>query len=246
MINLEYISLLDIVPDNLKQDEQVKAASLALDTELKNVSSAIKLCLLLPRLAELPESILDLLAWQYHVDFYEPIGMHIEKKRELIRKSIDWHRHKGTPYAVEQVVSAAISDAVIQEWFDYGGAPGTFRIKTSGFKEEGTYKELIKSINSAKNTRSHLDRIIIELYKNIFDEENQLRITIGSVNLKTGRKKIGVSVPPAAEGCIKTGTVFLKSGKKTINIAAPEQCRVNLTMGTLTRRIGRVTIGGKK
>ena len=118
--DLQSVSLLDILPPNLLADEQIKAAAQALDTELQKITDATREALLLPRLDELPEAVIDLLAWQWHVDFYEPVGMDIETKRRLIKSSIAWHRIKGTPAAVEQVVSAAFDTSHVKEWFEYG------------------------------------------------------------------------------------------------------------------------------
>ena len=103
---LQSLSLLDILPANLLEDKKVAAAAQALDAELQAVTRATVETMHLPRLEVLPEAVIDLLAWQWHVDFYEPIGMDIETKRKLVKESIAWHRIKGTPAAVAQLVSA--------------------------------------------------------------------------------------------------------------------------------------------
>ena len=117
---LTTVSLLTLVPPNLQSDPQVIAAAEALDAELRLVTTAIDEALHLPRLDVLAEEVLDLLAWQWHVDFYEA-DLPLDQKRALIRRSVAWHRHKGTPWAVEQVVSAVFNDAKVTEWFEYGG-----------------------------------------------------------------------------------------------------------------------------
>ena len=154
------LSLLDILPDSILQDEQVAAAAKALDTELQKVTAATIEALHLPRLDELPETVLDLLAWQWHVDFYEPLGMDVETKRKLIKQSIAWHRMKGTPAAVEAVVSAAFDTSTVQEWFEYGGQPYYFKVVT---EDVTTEKEKLdgmrRAIASVKNARSWLESI---------------------------------------------------------------------------------------
>lgn len=155
------LSLLDILPDNLLADKQVAAAAQALDAELQAVTEATIEALHLPRLDELPEPVIDLLAWQWHVDFYEP-GMDITTKRAMVKQSIDWHRRKGTPSAVEEVAAAVFGKAKITEWFEYGGDPYKFRIDldAQGVSDE-KIKSIIRLIESAKNTRSALDGIHI-------------------------------------------------------------------------------------
>ena len=92
---LENISLLDILPENLSADKKINAAAKALDAELQKLTRDTAEAILLARLDELPEDVLDLLAWQWHVDFYEPLGMDAETKRKLIKNSIAWHRIKN-------------------------------------------------------------------------------------------------------------------------------------------------------
>lgn len=120
----------------------------------------MKWCLYINRTDELPEKTLDLLAWQWHVDFYEPLGMDIETKRRLIKNSIPWHRIKGTPAAVEQVVSTAFDTSTVKEWFEYGGKPYYFKIITEDVTTNtDTIEERMKrAIKSVKNTRSWLEK----------------------------------------------------------------------------------------
>ena len=85
---LQSLSLLDILPANLLEDKKVAAAAQALDAELQAVTKATVETMHLPRLDVLPEAVVDLLAWQWHVDFYEPLGMDIETKRKLVKESL--------------------------------------------------------------------------------------------------------------------------------------------------------------
>lgn len=169
--DLKAVSLVDILPDNLLADTQVYAAAKALDDELQRVTVATWEALHLPRLDELPEAVLDLLAWQWHVDFYEPMGMSVETKRSLIRKSIAWHRMKGTPAAVEEVVTAAFDKTTVSEWFEYGGQPYYFKVIT---EDVTTNKERLdmmrRAIEIAKNARSILESI--EFLLHLQDTEN--------------------------------------------------------------------------
>ena len=118
--DLQSTSLLDILPQNLLADKKINAAAQALDDELQKITEATRNALLLPRLDELSEEVIDLLAWQWHVDFYEP-SMSIETKRQLVRESIAWHRIKGTKAAVEKMAQTVFKGGVVTEWFEYGG-----------------------------------------------------------------------------------------------------------------------------
>lgn len=160
MIDLSDIKIDQLLPSSIAADKNVQVIAKTMNTELTALSNDIRLCLLLPRLDELPDNILDELAWQYHVDFYEE-DMAIEKKRSQIRQSIDWHRHKGTPWAVEQVVTSVFKSAKVIEWFDYNAAPYHFKVVfiKEPLIDDTLLPKLIDVIFSAKNTRSWCDEL---------------------------------------------------------------------------------------
>lgn len=193
--DIENVSLLDILPVNLLDDENINAAARALDEELQSISKATKSALILPRLDELPESVIDLLAWQWHVDFYEP-SMSVETKRRLIRESIAWHRIKGTPAAVEKSVSAIFNGGNVTEWYEYGGEPYRFRMDgiRSALGTLDALPEVVRAVNAAKNERSWLDGFgfLRELRSRIY--------TGGAVSLAM---KYTVSAP-SARGAVYT------------------------------------------
>jgi len=167
--SLHELSLADILPGNLLQDPQLYAAAMALDGEFQAVTADIEQCLLLPRLDVLPEDVLDLLAWQWHVDFYEPIGMSIETKRNMIRRSVAWHRIKGTPAAVEMVLDAVFDESRVVEWFEYGGRAYHFNVQTTWPEITRTeIARLRRAIFCAKNVRSWLD--VMEFIAHIEDD----------------------------------------------------------------------------
>jgi phage tail P2-like protein len=159
MVDIAQIRLIDLVPPSIKDDPAIQTAAVVLDTELRKITAAIPTTLLLPRLDELTEDIVDSLAWQFHVDFYEP-GISLAQKRKLVKNAIETHRRKGTPHAVEEVVTAILEDAVVQEWFEYGGEPYHFRvIKINGQVTAEMYPKLKKAIDTVKNTRSWLEGV---------------------------------------------------------------------------------------
>ena len=182
--DLQQVSLLDLVPSNLREDVQVKAAAAALDTELNAATGAILECLHLPRVDELPERVLDLLAWQWHVDFYEPVGMALETKRKLVKNVIKWHRAKGTPAVVEDVANSIYEPSQVVEWFEYGGQPYCFKVRTEEIPQTQAERAVfIRALNSVKNTRSWLEAIeyVISLSETIEYAETHAMTTTGSI-----------------------------------------------------------------
>jgi phage tail P2-like protein len=161
-MDLSNISILNLMPPNLAKDHGIRMLAMAFDEVLREIISKIPDVAIIPNLVQkkiVDETLIDLLAWQFHVDFYEP-DLPIEVKRDLVLKSLDWHFSKGTPSVVEEIVSTVFSKAKIEEWFEYGGLPYRFRVSTEDeILDTKTIKKLIRAINSVKNTRSFLDTL---------------------------------------------------------------------------------------
>jgi len=239
--DINTIRLVDILPPSIKNDPQVQAAAIAIDSELQSTTMAIQQTILIPRINELPEDILDQLAWQFHVDFYEP-GLAIEKKRVLVLKSIDWHRRKGTPSAVQEVVSAALDPSEVLEWFDYGGQPYHFKIRTKGvMADQNAYAQLRKAINTVKNTRSWLDGIQIQTDITV-GLDGQKSLYFGFATNKGGRQTIGLSVPKQANNSIAIGITNRIGGMHRIKLSVPTLAIQTVNFGGVIRCGGRIFI----
>ena len=165
MKDIYTISLLDLLPPSLKRDPNVEALAKALDPELQDVSAAIVECILLARIDDLTEDVIDLLAWQLHVDLYDP-GLSIGKKRSLVHSSILLHRQKGTPAAVETAARIVFGRSWIEEWFEYGGDPYHFRVHVEAREQGASEADLAlldQLVTAYKNTRSWLEVVNIYL-----------------------------------------------------------------------------------
>ena len=174
MIDLRNISLLDILPESLKSDPDFYAMAVAISPEIREISAAIDEVLFYANLDNLPEPLVDLLAWQKRVDFYDA-SLPLEKKRQLVRLSDEFKRRKGTAWAVDQVVSAAFDDSEVSEWFEYGGQPYRFKVTTTDrVTDETRLASIIKAIHAVKNKRSRLESITIR-------RDNKMGLYVGGV-----------------------------------------------------------------
>lgn len=163
MNSIRDVCLIDILPLNIAQDSKVKAAAEALDRELQAVTAAIDQCLFLSRIEELSEPMLDQLAWQFHVDFYEP-NLSLEQKRSLVKNALIWHRRKGTPAVVEELVTVLFDEGRVVEWWEYDGEPYKFKIVTHNTAVTNERAlEFIRALASVKNARSWLEKVEITL-----------------------------------------------------------------------------------
>ena len=158
MLELKDDSLQQILPSSIASDKTVQDIAKAISAKLQLINRQTELILLLPRLDELSEALIDELAWQYHVDFYD-YQADIAKKRALVRNAIAWHRYKGTPAAVEDVCTAVFQSARVFEWWQYGGEPYHFQVRLieEGIPDNRVIDNLERAIQVTKNIRSCLD-----------------------------------------------------------------------------------------
>lgn len=159
MLDLSDNALQKILPSSISSDATVKDIVKAISAKLVELNNQSENVLLLPRLSKLNEKVVDELAWQYHVDFYEST-LSISKKRALVKKAIAQHRYKGTLAAVEEVCSDVFNSAAVQEWYAYdNGQPYHFKVRITQEAIPGTatITSITQAINATKNTRSWLD-----------------------------------------------------------------------------------------
>lgn len=113
-----------------------------------------------------PENLLPWLAWALSVDTWDS-GWSDSTKRNLIANSLQIHRTKGTVSAIERVLGVLGVDAELIEWFEYDGAPHTFRLTAWANANLDTdaevilsallYRSLKDAIDNVKPARSHYD-----------------------------------------------------------------------------------------
>lgn len=161
MIDLKDVSLLDILPESIRSDPTVSAAAQAIDTELKVTTTMIRTLDIFGRVDEWTDAETDELAWQYHVDYYDP-DLPLDQKRQLVANAIPFHRRKGTPSAVEDLIAILFGDGIVEEWWEYGGEPYHFQVQTNN-ADVTTIRaqEFIDAVESVKRLTAVLDRVTI-------------------------------------------------------------------------------------
>lgn len=163
MKDLKTVDLLELQTGYMKQDPTTQALCAALTPQLQQIANEVKLCLIYSRIDELAEPVLDELAWQMKIDWYDATT-DVEVKRQLIKTAPAIKRCLGTPYAVEEVVKIYFGDGELQEWFDYGGVPGKFKVLTNNSAVTGELaQQFIRVLDAVKRKSSHLEEIIIAL-----------------------------------------------------------------------------------
>lgn len=150
-------------PTALQHDPKMIALAKSLAAELLTVSGHLEDVLIYSRFDSLPEELVDILAYDMHVDWYEyedPLAV----KRQTVKNSVKVHKRMGTKYAVETAIQALFPGATVQEWFEYEGEPHHFQITIplpGGITPE-ILADLRRRVWHVKRLSSWLDSIITE------------------------------------------------------------------------------------
>ncbi|MCP4160039.1 MAG: phage tail protein I [Deltaproteobacteria bacterium] len=165
--NLTDISFVSMLPGSIAEDETIKAAAESLDKELQSVNSGINELLIYSQIDTLIDAdLLSHLAWAFKTPFWDE-EFSIDKKRALVKQSIAWHKRRGTPSAVEDVIKTVFGEGELIEWFDYSGEPYHFKISTESIlRKTSDYQTLYEGVESVKNKRSVLESIITKKNNN--------------------------------------------------------------------------------
>lgn len=153
----------DSLPSSLNKPTLQEIAKV-IDEALHKLDRNVFRILIYPELEGLPGDIVDFLAVQLHVDFYD-YALPLAKRRTLVKNSIRWHMKKGTKAVVEDVIRAIFNSGIVEEWFEYGGRPYYFRcslLNPDTPLTEDQIQQCLRAIDTVKNVRSWLDGLGFE------------------------------------------------------------------------------------
>lgn len=194
-------ALLAAFPYSLSRDSDKEKLADAIANELVHTISKTESVEIFPRVDELPEEVLDILAYDLKVDWYEPEA-DIRYKRQAIKECMLVHKYKGTKYAVQTALRSMYDSAEVKEWFEYGGEPFHFTVKVYGSTSSGL-RTLYLKIQYAKNLRSVLDNVEFEL---VPDESVE---TFFGAQIASIQKSIGAQLVDKSEDLYTTGNGFV-------------------------------------
>ena len=142
---------------------EVEAISYALQMAVIRVMAAAEKTKCYSDIEKLNDDTLDYFAVEMRTMYYNQ-SFPIDKKRAIIKNTLNWYTKGGTPSAVKELLDVAFGTGDLEEWFDYGGDPFHFAavIPVSEGEAVGNmnlFRELIQKI---KNERSHCDELILE------------------------------------------------------------------------------------
>lgn len=230
------LKLEDIAPENINSDETVKAIFAALNPEGILISDSISEALILSRIDYLSEDILDLLAFQFHVDFYD-LAAALDMKREAVKGSVIWHMKKGTEWAILKALSMIGIEGEFLHWKDTGDEPYTFRIKakiTGDFYRTQGRDKIIESIRRAvmesKSARSYFKGLDTSI-----EFHDDMNIYAGLFDALTGFQIISLArIPAPDDSRLYAGIASGLQGEERINLAHEPDIKHDIYAGSVS------------
>lgn len=159
--DIDYTRLL---PEPLKNDSAMLALGVSISDTLQENIRLARLDIIYARIDELDELTLDILARDFHVDWYNDTYP-IEAKRAIIKSSVRIHKRLGTKFAIVKAIGDIFPNSEVQEWFEYGGTHHRFRIilDLTNAKIPPDLTQIIKAAKFYKRLSAHLDEVIYQM-----------------------------------------------------------------------------------
>ena len=108
-MRLSDVTMEALLPNWMRDNADDVALAAEVDKVIKEIYLRAQLLTIWDKLDQLPEEVLDRIAWELDIDWYNASASY-ETKVELIRDSDYVHAHKGTVAAVERVIAAYFGD----------------------------------------------------------------------------------------------------------------------------------------
>ena len=162
-MKLDTLEFRRLLPSFMRGDLAILGLSDGLDAIIPELAESIKLLTTWDHIAELSEDELDALAWELNILWYDKSAS-LDTKRDLILNSDQVYQRLGTKWAVESVIKSYFGDGYIEEWFQYDGKPGYFRVYSNNpTLNAERMTAFLNILEKVKRHSSKLDSIYINL-----------------------------------------------------------------------------------
>lgn len=216
-------SLLSAFPYSLSRDEDKYKIAVTIADNLADTAIETEKAKIYPMIDSLPEKVLDILAYDFKVEWYE-YNAPLENKRKIIKECILVHKYKGTRYATESALKSIYPVSKVSEWFEYGGKPYHFKVTIwDDTNDKDKCKSVVQKINYYKNVRS-----ILEETTYIVGIQSKAYVHFGSVmagkktSIYCKAKKFEVWQHSGASAKVQSGAKITQKQTKTHILAARE------------------------
>jgi len=167
---LENFSIVDVLSDSLKNDNNIRNLAIALTPIFQRLLEQTQL---VQMYKGIPDHLLDFIAYEVAADFYD-VNMTNNQKRVTLENAEAIHKSKGTVASVEDVIAPFFNTGRVREWFQYDGKPYHFQVIANEYLEnEADIAKLFRMVDIVKRESTRLDCVIYERKDGIIQEAVQ-------------------------------------------------------------------------
>ncbi len=166
-MNLKDVDLIKLCPAFMREDKSNQILADGVNNIFHTWSDNMDRLPVINQLDKLKEAELDQLASDKNIFWYD-YKANISVKRALIKNAKTVFNRLGTVWAVESVMNDYLPQSELQEWFEYEGEPGYFRLITDNTEILRTDIEVFLNILQGIKRRSvWLEDIILRLKQHL-------------------------------------------------------------------------------
>lgn len=163
--SLRDAQIIDGLPRILREQPWVRALSMAAAELHRKTMDYIEASQVYTAIDSVAEETLDALAVSWKIDWYDT-DYDIEQKRRIVKTALNIRRTMGTVGAAKAQADAIYPGTTLEEWFEYGGTHGKFRLRVNIVTAEEQEKfammsiaEIERRLAAAKRFSSHLEEV---------------------------------------------------------------------------------------
>lgn len=157
-MKLHEISLLDVIPSNMRSDKNIRGFAAAWDHMQSFLLERSRLVNLFESLDLLSGRQLDDVAAAIDIPWYDT-SFDIAKKRRIIRNYFPIYCRAGTVWAIEEAMGNIFGQAAVKEWYDYGGQEFHFKVIVTEMESEEKVRMAVRTVDRIRPARTTLDGI---------------------------------------------------------------------------------------
>jgi phage tail P2-like protein len=163
MISLRDAKITDSLPKIIAKEPWAQAMAYAVSRQMGQLMNYANGVLLFANTDNMPDAILDILAVELRLPYYDQ-SYTTQVKRELIKGAFTYWASTGTVASLAEILVKIFGDAEIEEWFEYGGDPGYFRILTGNPNITGnTLEQFKQTAQNVKRLSAWLEEVLVDM-----------------------------------------------------------------------------------
>ncbi len=162
-MDLKDVDILKLCPAFMREDKTNQILAQGCNNLFQRWSQNAERLIIVNQIDNLNMAELDQLAKDTNIFWYDE-SANISVKRSLIKNSPVVFNRLGTVWAVESVMNDYLPESELQEWFNYKGEPGYFRLVTNNTEILRTNFQIFLSVLDATKRKSQwLQDVILKL-----------------------------------------------------------------------------------